>query len=485
MKAGIVLLVVMLLVIGSLTAIIALQNQPSQPKTTATGETIAFPADKTATSPGTVVLRLIARLEGPAIPLWSDGGFLYLAHGVIEGPNKGRIELVRLDLRSGSVSRIATLRDDWYGQVYLHLALGQPIRDEGRAYFLMENMQLVKVVDLASGEVSTVDRRGSYLYFIGAWSGVLYARDSTAGDVSLVALDLSGKKLWRSPKVPLVLKDPYQHILFAVRDGPKYLLLEAHGFEEMSGGWYATPTLVTVFLSPDGGMRIERVPLSGELGPMPAVSSGGWAVEVSDGYYILAVFGPRVFLCRLGVDLKVKWCNDLGEYKLDDLSMLLLHPLKEGILVGIPYQIRANTTYEAYMTRIRIAFYGPDGRLLGSSEYTPNSHPFYFRVVGEHGGYLYVLMPTGKQFIDSVSQGTLITLARIDRGGRIDNDMSVKDVLAAEFFRGEDPWSYRFSDDVRAIIVNGDIILICGVTVKDRFLTYIVDLKLSLGKTLD
>ncbi|GBC71204.1 hypothetical protein HRbin02_00983 [Candidatus Calditenuaceae archaeon HR02] len=358
-------------------------------------------------SQGAAGLNLISKLEGVAIPLWSDGNVLYLAHGVIERPDSGRVDLVKLDVGSGTVSRVATLRDDWHGQVYLHLAVGQPIFDGGKAYFLMENRQLAKIIDLVSGEVSTVDKRGTYLYFEGAGSGILYANDATAGDIWLVAMDHAGRELWRSPKEPLVLEDPYQYILFTAKDNLRFLLVEAHGFVERSGGWYATPTIVIVTLSPKGEVNIERTTISGEVGPAPVLGFHGWAVATGDGYFVVVVFERWLFLCRLGIAMDVRWCSDLGEYRLDFSSGgILVHPFGEGVLVGFPYQVRANTTYEAYETRVRIAFYSSEGRLVASSNYVPNHFPFYINVVGEYNGYLYALIPTGKQLIGPTSQGT-------------------------------------------------------------------------------
>ncbi|GBC69109.1 hypothetical protein HRbin01_00802 [archaeon HR01] len=471
MKAGILLAIISLLVIGFLATVVLLQQPSPQTTTVEAPKTTA----QTVTSPGTAGFNLIAKLEGDAVPLWADGEALYLAHGIIERPGRGRVELVKLDVGSGAVRRVATLRDDWHGQIYLNLAIGQPIFDGDTAYFLMENSQVVKIVDLVSGEVSTVDKRGTYLYFVGAGSGVLYARDSTAGDIWLVAIDHMGRELWRSPKDPLVLKDPYQHILFTVEDGPRFLLVEAHGFVERSGGWFATPALLVVTLGPDGEARVERRLVSGEVGPMPAVTSYGWAAAAGDGYYVLVAFGQRLFLCRLRGDMAVKWCSGLGEYRLDLSSGgMLLHPLGDGVLVTFPYQVRANTTYEAYETWIRLSFYGPDGKLVASSNYVPNHFPFYISVVGEHDGYLYVLIPTGKQFIGTVSQGTKITLARIGPGGAVHSILSLKDDLAAELFKGEEPWSYRFSDVMHAMIMDHEFILITKATVRDQVYTYVV-----------
>nr|BAJ46815.1 hypothetical protein HGMM_F29E04C21 [Candidatus Caldarchaeum subterraneum] len=423
-------------------------------------------------------LNLIAKLEGDAIPLWFDRGVLYLAHGlisVVTGQDGGGVDLVKLDVGSDSMVKVTTLRDDWRGQVYLHLAVGQPIFDSDKAYFLMENMQLAKIVDLNSGEMWTVDRRGTYLYFVGAGAGVLYALDAASGDISLVAIDNMGNELWRSPREPLVLKDPYQYIIFRAGEVPRFLLVEANGFVERSGGWFATPTLLTITISPDGKAKVERRHISGEIGPMPAISSGGWAAAARDGYYVLVVFGQRLFLCRLGVEMSIMWCNDFGEYRIDlSNGGILLHTFGEGVLVGFPYQYRLNTTYEAYGVRIRLAFYGQDGKLVWSSNYTPNDLPFNFNVVGEHGGSLYALIPDGKQFIGPVSQGTKITLVRIGRDGTINAILSVKDFLAAELFRGEDPWSYRFSDDIHAIIIDNKLILTTKASVKDHVYTYVV-----------
>ncbi|GBC71203.1 hypothetical protein HRbin02_00982 [Candidatus Calditenuaceae archaeon HR02] len=54
----------------------------------------------------------------------------------------------------------------------------------------------------------------------------------------------------------------------------------------------------------------------------------------------------------------------------------------------------------------------------------------------------------------------------------------MKDVLAAELFTGEDPWSYSLSDYVNLIIVGNKFILITSATIKDRTHTYIVNLEL-------
>lgn len=478
LKAGILLVIILMLFVGSLTAAVLLQRPPPQTATVETWVTTIHTTAQATTSPSAAGLKLIAKLEGDAVPLWAEEGTLYLAHGIIEGQGRGRIDLVRLVVGSGDVERVATLRDDWYGQIYLSLAIGQPIFEGGKAYFLMDDRQVAKIVDLVGGGVSTVDKRGTYLYFEGAGSGILYARDATAGDIWLVAIDDEGRELWRSPREPLVLKDPYQYVLFKAKDNPSFLLVEAYGFVERSGGWYATPALLVVTLGPGGEARVERRLISGELGPMPAVSHGGWAAAAGDGYYVLVVFGQRLFLCRLGGVMDVKWCGDLGEYRLDPSSGgILLHPLGEGVLVGFPYQVRANTTYEAYETRIRIAFYTSDGKVIASSNYVPNHFPFYINVVGEHDEYLYALIPAGKQFIGPVSQGTKITLVRIDSVGAIHSILSIKDVLAAELFSGEDPWSYRFSDEVHAIIMDNKFILITKATVKDHAYTYVISLE--------
>ncbi|MEM2692477.1 MAG: hypothetical protein QXW56_03195 [Nitrososphaerota archaeon] len=498
------LAVIAVAVLAALLVAALVSQTAERPQRTGT-ETPAQTLTGTTAEGPNVRLRLVARLEGQAIPLqalfrpdlllipvWLSGGPAYavplwldeqrllMAQGF---PGGGRIELVELDVDSGRVRRVATIAEGWSGQTHLHLAVGRVTAERGTVYLLQEGDQLARAIELGSGRVRTVDRRGTYLYFVGAGSGTLYALDRSAGDFWLVAIDLEGRELWRSPKEPLVMRDPYQPVLFTALRGPRMLLVEAANATEASDGWRAVPALVVVSFGP-GGARVERRAMAGELGLGPAIEIGGWAAADRDGYYVLAAFSGRLFLCRLSDALDVRWCRGLGEHRLDTEAIsggVLLQPLRDGVLVAFARQVRANTTYEAYETRVRISLYGADGGLRTESEYTPQSFPSLLGMAGGIDGRTYALMAERWPPLHTGAarpSGMYLVLAEVGRDASLRPLVSVKDLMASELFRGTDPWSYSISDNVYVLTLGSRVLLVAQVSAEGSVWTYVARLEI-------
>ena len=82
-----------------------------------------------------------------------------------------RGSLVELDVGSGALRKVATIRDYCVDRPFLRLAIGQPIPDKNTVYFLMENMRVAKVVDAIGCDVNQV---AAVIYAEGnaVWFGV-------------------------------------------------------------------------------------------------------------------------------------------------------------------------------------------------------------------------------------------------------------------------------------------------------------------------